>query len=340
MVSRADAPGPLRILLFRPTGIGILIGAAVGSIVFAAPLIRSAVRSMHDSAKEKAAGGSGGDEMSIKLLYTGVAVGALALIALTWTSVEHISFGRALAMALLGVLWVWIAGVIVSECVGRTNWNPVSGMTLIAVTILLLVAGYGGGLEGTPRIVSSVFMGAAICIAISQASDMMLDLKSGYLVGASPRKQQIAQVCGTWLGPIIIMGLIFLLARAGGEEGGFGSEKLPAAQATALASVIEGIVGGDIPQYRYFAGAGLGLLVALSGLGGIGVLLGLGFYMPFYIVLTYTVGNLLRICADRFAGRHWVENTGIPLGAGFIVGEALVGVGNAVRIITGIGVDG
>jgi len=327
----ASAPGDLRGLLFRPTGIGILIGAAIGSIVFAAPLIRSAIRSMHDAGKEQ--GAAQGDEMPIRFLYGGVALGGLALVALTWSSVGEVGFGRAAAMAALGVLWIWIAGVIVSECVGRTNWNPVSGMTLIAVTILLLVAGYGGGPQGTPRIVSSVFMGAAICVAIAQASDMMLDLKSGYLVGASPRKQQIAQMLGTWLGPILIMVLIFVLQKAGGPEGGFGSEKLPAAQAMALSSVIEGIVGGNIPEYRYFAGAGLGLLVALSGLGGIGVLLGLGFYMPFNIVLTYTIGNGLRIAADRFAGRHWVEQTGIPLAAGLIVGEALVGVGHAVLMI-------
>ena len=343
MANGANAPGDLRGQLFRPTGIGILIGAAIGSIVFAAPLIRSAIRSMHDAGRETGRehsdprGAAQGDEMPIRLLYGGVAVGALALVALTWSSVAEVSLLRAAAMAGLGVLWIWIAGVIVSECVGRTNWNPVSGMTLIAVTILLLVAGYGGGPQGTPRIVSSVFMGAAICVAIAQASDMMLDLKSGYLVGASPRKQQIAQMLGTWLGPILIMGLIFVLAQAGGPEGGFGSSKLPAAQAVALASVIEGIVGGNIPEYRYFAGMGLGLLVALSGLGGIGVLLGLGFYMPFNIVLTYTIGNLLRIASDRFAGRHWVEQTGIPLAAGLIVGEALVGVGNAVRMIFAAG---
>lgn len=78
-------------------------------------------------------------------------------------------------------------------------------MTLIAVTILILVA---TGLPPQQTIVASVVVGAAICVAISQASDMMLDLKSGYLVGASPRKQQIGQMLATWLGPILIMGLM------------------------------------------------------------------------------------------------------------------------------------
>ena len=97
--------------------------------------------------------------------------------------------------------------------------------------------------------------------------------------------------------------------------------------------MIQGIVGGDVPTYRYGAGAGLGLLFALSGFGGIGVLVGLGFYMPFAIVLTYTIGNFLRIGADRWKGREWVEDVGIPIAAGLIVGEALVGVGNAMVVV-------
>ena len=95
--------------------------------------------------------------------------------------------------------------------------------------------------------------------------------------------------------------------------------------------MIQGIVGGDIPTFRYASGAGLGLLFALSGFGGIGVLVGLGFYMPFAIVLTYTIGNFLRVGADKVCGKSWVENTGIPLAAGLIVGEALVGVGKRHR---------
>jgi len=172
-------------------------------------------------------------------------------------------------------------------------------------------------------------MGAAICVAISQASDMMLDLKAGFLVGAKPKMQAYGQYLGTWLGPIVVMGLILILHDAYG----LGSEKLPAPQGQALASMIQGIVGGDVPTYRYGAGAGLGLLFALSGFGGIGVLVGLGFYMPFAIVLTYTIGNFLRVGADKIKGHKWVEDVGIPVSAGLIVGEALVGVGNAIWIV-------
>lgn len=320
-----EGPNALRLGLFRPLGIGILIGAAVGGIVAAFPLIRSAVRSMQDAARARAsgAGGAVSDELSIKLLYVAVAAGAVMLVVLAFLSAPGMTLGRAVGMALLGTLWIWAAGVIVSECLGRTNWSPLSGMTLIAVTILLVIA---SGLGDVETVVSSVIVGAAICVAIAQAGDMMLDLKSGYLVGASPRKQQIAQIAATWLGPILIMGLIFVLHDAYT----MGSERLPAPQASALAGVIEGIIGGDVPAFRYAAGAGLGLVLATSGLGGIGVLIGLGFYMPFDIVLTYTIGNLVRIAADRWLGREWVSEVGVPMAAGLIVGEALAGVGIAM----------
>jgi len=154
---------------------------------------------------------------------------------------------------------------------------------------------------------------------------MMLDLKSGYLVGAKPRLQQIGQLFGIWLGPILVIVLIYVLDK----QSGLGSEALPAPQSTALATVINGIVGGDVPTWRYVAGAGLGAMLAFSGLGGIGVLIGLGFYMPFSTVLTYMIGCVTRIIVQRIKGMTYVEAVGIPIAAGLIVGEAIVGVGYA-----------
>lgn len=319
-----DAPGDLRMTLFRPTGIGMLIGAALCGIVAAFPLIRSALRSMHEASRS---GGDGkkfvSDEMPIRLLYYGIAGGVVVLIAICYQSVAEMTLWRAALMAVLGTAWVWVAGVIVSECLGRTNWSPLSGMTLIAVTILLIIA--QAGMSSPAAILSSVIIGAAICVAIAQAGDMMLDLKSGYLVGAMPRRQQLAQFIGSWLGPLIVIVLIFVLHK----QLTLGSENLPAPQGEALASMIRGIVSEDVPTYRYVAGAGLGGALAFSGLGGIGVLIGLGFYMPFGIVLTYTMGNLLRVATDRLLGREFSEHVGVPIAAGLIVGEALVGVGNA-----------
>ncbi|MBW7989077.1 MAG: oligopeptide transporter OPT family protein [Planctomycetes bacterium] len=317
-------PGYLRISLFRPVGIGMLVGGALTGIVLAFPLIISAIRSMQSAAKTGAAMSK--DELPIKLLYVGI-VGAVILLGIVAVlSVEEMGIMRGLAMALLGTVWIWMAGVILSECIGRTNWSPMSGMTLIAVTILILIS---SGLGDKAAIVSSVMVGAATCMAMSQATDLMLDLKTGYLVGAIPRKQQIGQFLATWLGPILMIGLLFVLHKAYG----LGSEKLPAPQGTVLASMIKGILEGNVPVYKYLAGAGLGALLSTTGIGGLGIQVGLGFYLPFSIVLTYTIGTILRIVSDKAKGQHYSEQVGIPIAAGLIIGEGIIGVGFAIYYI-------
>lgn len=322
VAAMVDTPDDMRGVLYKPLGIGMLVGAAVGGIIAAFPLIASAMKAMHNASKSSDSD-SKNDEMPIGLLYAAIGIGALVLVWIAFASVDGMTLGRAISMALLGTLWVWVAGVVVAECIGRTNWSPLSGMTLIAVTILIVIA--KGGLNTVETITSSMLVGAAICLAISQASDMMLDLKSGYLVGGIPRRQQLAQFIGAWLGPIIVISLMILL----NSQYEIGSDRLPAPQAQALASVTEGILDNNIPTYRYTAGAGLGLLLAISGLGGIGVLIALGFYMPFAIALTYTIGNVLRIASDKAFGSKFSHEVGIPIAAGLIVGEALVGVGHA-----------
>lgn len=317
----------LRVSLFRPLGIGMLIGGALAGIALALPLIVSAVNSM----RAAAARGSelAKDELPIKFLAFGIVGAFLVLLAMATLSTEHMTLWRGLVMALLGTLWIWVAGVILSECIGRTNWSPLSGMTLIGVTILIFVA---SGLGDAEAIVASVMVGAAMCVAMSQATDLMLDLKTGYLVGATPKKQQIAQFLGAWIGPIVIMALIFVLH----EDAGLGSAALPAPQGQALASMIQGILGADVPTEKYLGGAALGVMLSASGVGGLGILVGLGFYLPFNIVLTYTIGTLLRLFTDWKKGKRWSEEVGIPVAAGLLVGEALIGVGFAIsRVVVG-----
>ena len=315
-------PDSLRLLLYRPVGIGMLIGGAVAGVVVAFPMILSAVRSMQNAAQANTA--MSRDEMPIKLLYFAIAGAAILLAVIAVMSTEKMGIGRGILMAVVGTLWIWIAGVILSEAIGRTNWSPLSGMTLIAVTLLIVIS---SGLGDTKAaIVSAIMVGAAACVAMSQATDLMLDLKTGYLVGATPRQQQLGQ----FLGPVVIIVLIFIL----NEAYVLGSDKLPAPQGQALASMVNGIIGGDVPTQKYLAGAGLGALLSLAS-PGLGITVGLGFYLPFSIVLTYSIGTLLRVISDWKLGDSFAESTGIPMAAGVIVGEALVGVGFAVYMILG-----
>lgn len=316
-------PNNLRIMMYRPVGIGMLIGGAVIGVAFAFPLIASAIKSMQNAGRKDS--GLSRDEMPIRLLYIAIVGAAILLIIMAFGATEHMTMGRALAMGILGTGWIWMAGIILSEAIGRTNWSPLSGMTLIAVTLLIIIT---NGMERGESIVAAVTVGAAACVAMSQATDLMLDLKTGYLVGATPRMQQMGQFMGAWLGPIIVIMVIYVLHAAYG----LGSDDLPAPQGQALASMVNGILGGDIPTEKYIAGAAMGALLSAMQ-GGLGITVGLGFYLPFNIVLTYSLGTLLREITDRKKGKVWSENIGIPIAAGLIVGEALVGVGGAVVAI-------
>jgi len=321
-------PELMRKQLFQPVGIGMLIGGAGMGIVLALPLVLNAIRSMQDAARTKT--GLSRDEMPIRFLYFGIAAAVIMLSIVAVYSVEGMGIVRGVIMALVGTVWIWMAGVILSECIGRTNWSPMSGMTLIGVTILVLIV---RDLGSKGAIISSVMVGAAMCCSMAQATDLMQDLKAGYLVGAIPRRQQTAQFLATWLGPAIVMALIFVLHGAYG----LGSERLPAPQAKALASVITGILHGDAPVLKYTVGAVLGVMLSATGVGGLGIQVGLGFYLPFNIVLTYTIGMLLRILVDWRRGLRYSEEVGIPVAAGFIVGEGLMGVGFAVySVVTGM----
>ena len=319
-------PGYLNRGLFRPVGIGMLIGGALTGIVLAMPLVIGAVKSMQAASKMKSA--TSGDELPVKLLYVAISGAALVLFVMAILSTKEMGFVRGAIMAVLGTLWIWVSGIILSECIGRTNWSPLSGMTLIGITLLILIS---SGLGDRVAVISSIMVGAAMCLAMSQATDLMLDMKTGYMVGALPKKQQLGQFLGVWLGPILVMILILVLNK----NDPLGGDKYPAPQGQAVASMITGILGGDVPVQKYIAGAGLGAVLSASGIGGLGVLVGLGFYLPFNIVLTYTIGVLARLWTNRQFGEKFSEGTGIPIAAGFIVGEALVGVGFAIYNIFG-----
>ncbi len=325
-----NTPGALRLGIFRPLGIGMLIGGALMGVALSLPLVRAVVRAMGERARQDGDGAAARarDELPVGLLYGAIVGAAVVLCIIAVTSVGEVGLARGILMGVLGTLWIWMAGIILSEAIGRTNWSPLSGMTLIGVTILIFLV---SDMERSQAITAAIMVGAATAVAMSQATDLMLDLKTGYLVGATPRLQQLAQFSGAWLGPLVVIGLVFVLH----QSYGLGSEQLPAPQGQALAATIDGILGGNVPVEKYAAGALIGALLTLVQ-GGLGILVALGFYLPFNIVLTYAIGTGLRETADRFASQSWTDNVGIPLAAGAIVGEALVGVGFAIHaVITG-----
>lgn len=239
---------------------------------------------------------------------------------------------RALIIALVGCAWIWFTGLIIAQCTGMTDWSPISGMALLTVVLVLLMAGTGA-------VVGAVLIGAALCVAITLAADMMADLKTGHLVGSLPRRQQIAEMCVVWIGPIVCMFTLVLIAQVNLAQYGVAmgpGTPTTAPQAQALQAVINGVQGGMMPYALYGVGALLGMLLGLGSFAGLGVLVGLSMYLPFYYISTYGIGCITNMVLSAIKGRRFCEEWGVPFAAGLIVGESILALLiNAVVLATG-----
>ena len=341
----------------RHVGIGMILGGAVAGIVVAAPALKAAIASL------KSADPSGErHEVSIGVIKTGLGLGfVLLFLAAKFSAPEHVGWDMALIVAVAGTAWLWLAGLVVAQTTGRTDWSPLSGLALIAIAIMMGIMG-----KEEHFIIPAVTIGAAVCVATSMCADMMADLKTGYLVGSKPIKQQIAQITTCWIGPSIALLTVIVLwdayafgpdqagilyeraVNAGGEAlasftGAGGSPtKLPdgipalgAPQAGALEGAIGIVQDGDVAIGKYGTGAALGLAISLLVSPGLGVMVGLSLYLPFMFMIVFGMGGLLNMLISRIKGARWAEDKGVPVAAGLIVGDALVGVTFAVIEVLG-----
>lgn len=314
--------------MLRPLGIGVLIGGALAGVVAAAPALRSAIKSLSAATRAGTMRAGGGDEMSSRVLYLGLLGAFLMLLASAILATDDVTTGQAVMMAVLGVVWLAVAGLIVAQATGMTDISPLSGMALIAVTIMFFIS--------SQNIIASVLIGVAICIGIGQCADMMTDLKSGHLIGSIPKRQQLGQFAVAWVGAPLAIGVLFLIWSGGpGGAGGFGpGTDLSAPQGQALASIISSLQDGNVALDKYLAGAGVGAALSIFPVSGIGVLVGLAMYLPIAVTLSYGVGCFLAMWLRRRNGAAWISATLVPIAAGFIIGEALTALtATLVRLV-------
>lgn len=303
--------GEMYARIIRPLGIGFLMGGALAGVLVALPMLRAAFQSV--------AGGSvgGRDELPVRWMFVGVGLAVVVLTFAAYHADAELGLLRALGTAIVGVLWMWLAGIIVAQCAGMTDWSPVSGLALLAVTLILLMV-------GSSKVGVAVLIGAAVCVAIAQGADMMGDLKTGFLVGAKPVRQQAAQLALAWIGPGVSVMTVYLVWTT--VKFGPANPDIPAPQAETLASIIEAFQGDAVPYQQYLVGGVVSAVLTLATGGGLGVLVGLSMYLPMKYVLTYGVGCVLAIVAERTVGRRWIGETGLPVAAGLLVGDSLAGV--------------
>jgi uncharacterized oligopeptide transporter (OPT) family protein len=314
----------------RPLGVGMLLGGSIASVILTAPVLLAAVRSVRN-ARSSRTGAS--QELDGRLMYAGIFAGFVILVIAAWMGVRAvgdgtIGVGSILLASAIATAWMWLANIIVSITTGKTDNSPLSGMALI--TILLILTALGRSEAG---VMVAMVMAVAVCVATGQGSDMMQDLKTGHLVGALPRRQQLTQLAVAWIGPLVSLVTLYVLAR----KFVFGNDPLTAPQAQAIKAAIELLAPpadatvaqqalAEATRLRYAVGAAVGLTLTLGAGGGLGVVLGLSMYLPMSVTLTYFVGCLATVWTERRYGKEWVEERGVPLAAGWLVGEGLAQV--------------
>jgi putative OPT family oligopeptide transporter len=224
----------------------------------------------------------------------------------------------ALGVAIFGVAFVVVSSRIVG-LIGVSS-NPTSAMTLVTLLGVSVVFVLLGWRDPSAR-AAILTVGTVVCIAASKAGDISQDLKTGYLVGATPAKQQLGQFIGAAFACWAIAGTVLLL----GQAFTFGSPDLPAPQATLMKTVIEGVLAGSLPWGLVGTGSALSICALLAGLPGLAFAVGI--YLPLGSLTPIFVGGIVRrIVEGRRKGKSGESDSGVLGASGMIAGEGLAGV--------------
>lgn len=255
--------------------------------------------------------------------------GCLAIAAIIWIiPAVPISFLGALIIVVFGFFFATVSSRMVG-LVGSSN-NPVSGMaiaTLLIATALLKATGH----TGYAGMASAICIGTIICIIAAMAGDTSQDLKTGYIVGATPIRQQIGELLGGIVAAIAIGGIMYLLNAAWG----YGSAELPAPQATLMKLVVEGVMGGTLPWALVLTGVGIAFVIEVLGIPVLPVAIGL--YLPIHLSAPIFVGGILREVHDRRKNAAEITERGVLYSSGLIAGEGLVGILLAIFAVIKVG---
>ncbi len=316
----------------RYIGAGALAAGGIISLIKSLPLI---IRTFRDSMKSLA-GGTGAKsalrtekDMDMKIVIAAIVVLIILTAALP---IIPVGIGGAILIVIFGFFFAAVSSRMVG-IVGSSN-NPVSGMaiaTLLFSTIILKAT----GTTGADGMKAAIAIGTIICIIAAIAGDTSQDLKTGYLVGATPIKQQIGEVIGTVAAAIAIGYVLNLLDAAYG----FGTAELGAPQATLMKMIIEGVMGGQLPWGLVIAGAILACVVEILGIPVLPFAIGV--YLPIQLNACIMIGGLVRMYYDKkkYADEKEKTNTvnrGILYCSGMIAGEGLVGILLAILAVLGV----
>ncbi|MDO4447156.1 MAG: oligopeptide transporter, OPT family [Lachnospiraceae bacterium] len=314
-------------------GAGAIATGGIISLIKSLPLIISTFR---DSMKSMKGSQNGGTLRTDKDLPMGVILaGIVAMVFIIWfVPAIPVNFLGALMIVIFGFFFATVSSRMVGM-IGSSN-NPVSGMA-IATLLLATFAIKATGETGIDGMKGAIAIGSVICIVAAIAGDTSQDLKTGYLLGATPKTQQIGELLGVVVSGLAIGGVLYLLDAAWG----YGTAEVPAPQAGLMKMIVEGIMGGDLPWTLVFVGVFLALGLEILRIPVMPFAIGL--YLPIYLNTTIMIGGVVRMFMD---GRKKVDSktkesqvtNGTLYCAGMIAGEGLVGIFLAILAVAGISI--
>ena len=302
-------------------GAGAVATGGIISLIKSLPLIIRTFKQAIDSMKNKNAAHKGlrtEQDLPIPVL---IAV-ALVIAVLIWLIPTFpVNLIGALIIVVFGFFFATVSSRMVG-LIGSSN-NPVSGMT-IATLLFATVILKATGSTGITGMVGAISIGGIIRIVAAIAGDASQDLKTGFIVGATPKKQQLGEIIGVVASAAAIGFVLYLL----NEAWGYGTEKIPAAQATMMKMLVEGIMNGELPWALIFIGVFIAIVVEILHMPVMPFAVGM--YLPFSLSAGIMAGGVVRILVEKRKGTEKEKKArtdrGLLFTSGMIAGEGIVGI--------------
>ncbi len=317
--------------VIKYVGAGAIATGGVISLLKSLPLIVKTFAGAMKSLKNTSGGTNVRTDRDLKMpVVLGI---ILIIIILIWLVPSvPVSLLGAFLIAIFGFFFATVSSRMVG-LIGSSN-NPVSGMAIATLLIATFVLKATGN-TGMAGMTGAIAIGSIICIIAAIAGDTSQDLKTGFIVGATPAKQQVGELIGVVASGFAIAGVMALLNKAWG----FGSAEIPAPQATLMKMIVEGIMDAKLPWVLVFMGVFLAL--ALEVLRVPVMPFAIGLYLPIYLSCGIMVGGVVRLFLDKKkeaeAKKKEMISNGTLYCAGMIAGEGLVGILMAVLAIAKVG---
>lgn len=317
----------------RYIGAGALAAGGIISLIKSLPMI---VRTFTAAFKSYGKGAAGTlrteQDISMKVV---LAVCLLIAVFMWLFPAIPVSFLGALIVLVFGFFFATVSSRMVG-LIGSSN-NPVSGMA-IATLLISTIALKASGSTGSEGMVGAIAIGSVICIIAAIAGDTSQDLKTGFLLGATPKKQQYGELIGVCVSAVAIGAILYLLNAAWG----FGTDELGAPQAMMMKMVVEGVMGGKMPWTLVFTGVFLAVAIEILGLPVLPVAIGI--YLPIHLNAAIMLGGLVRLFVEKrkYASEKEKNDSiqsGILYTSGMIAGEGVVGILLAMFAVAKVNTD-